>query len=241
MDLAIFPPFAAQVMLILVGVISIVALVVGAYNYSIIISGREEFNKIAELEREVKILHAEIKDIKGRIAEYQLKDAVPLDKDLAPAETASQADGKTAEEAQPEVWQQFVDDFNNLAASMDIPKAAEACANFVQANKLHLLVCVEPQNQTAGARNPVYAPVDELDISNYWAWPVPGQDDAYVVVPNPLPEYDEKLHNEGGMKETFASNYETGTFHQIQVKLPARFQQQLGVWNIIQPGVIRVK
>ena len=54
MDVTIFPPFVAQVMLILVGAISLVALVGIAYNYSLVINGREELAKIAALENEDK-------------------------------------------------------------------------------------------------------------------------------------------------------------------------------------------
>ena len=57
----------------------------------------------------------------------------------------------------------------------------------------------------------------------------------------PLVEYNEELHSHKGMKETFASNYEKGSFKQLQVKLPAQFTQRLGAWKIVQPGVIKVQ
>lgn len=240
MEVTIFPPFVAQVMLILVGVISLVALVGIAYNYSIIINGRDKLAKLTELEHEVKSLQAEVKEIRGRLAREQLNEGAVQDKVPRPGK-AKQEGAKEVQKLQTEVWQNFIDDYNNLAVSMDIPKAAEACANFVKSHKLHLLICVEPHNAESGRKTPLYAPVEETELSNFWAWPVPGKEEDFVVVPNPLPEYDEKLHNRGGMKETFASNYETGTFHQIQVKLPAHFQQRLGSWSIVQPGVIRVK
>lgn len=240
MEVTIFPPFVAQVMLILVGVISLVALVGIAYNYSIIINGRGEFAKIAELERELKALQSEVKEIRGRLAAEQIKTGVLQDKEPRP-DIVKQDSTAEPKKLQTEVWQQFIDDYNNLAASMDIPKAAEACANFVKSNKLQMLICVEPHNTETGRKTPLYAPVDEPDISSFWAWLVPGQEEDFVVVPNPLQEYDEKLHNNGGMKETFASNYETGSFHHIKVKLPAHFQHKLGAWSITQPGVIRLE
>ena len=240
MDVTIFPPFVAQVMLILVGAISLVALVGIAYNYSLVINGREELAKIAALENEVKQLQAEVKEIRGWMAKAQLKEGVPQDKVPRPDKVKPEGTAEV-KKIQTEVWQAFIDDYNNLAASMDVPKAAEACVNFVKSHKLQMLICVEPHDSASGRKTPMYAPVDETEISNFWAWPVPGQEEDFVVVPNPLPEYDEKLHNKGGMKETFASNYETGTFHQIQVKLPAHFKQHLGSWSITQPGVIRVK
>ena len=44
--MALFPPLVADVLLILTGVISIVALVSAAYGWSIIINGRKEVDKI---------------------------------------------------------------------------------------------------------------------------------------------------------------------------------------------------
>ena len=52
--MALFPPLVADVLLILTGVISIVALVSAAYGWSIIINGRKEVDKIVMLEDELK-------------------------------------------------------------------------------------------------------------------------------------------------------------------------------------------
>ena len=49
----LFPPLVAGVLIVLIGVLSVVSLVGVAYNWSVIISGRKQFNKIAELEKEV--------------------------------------------------------------------------------------------------------------------------------------------------------------------------------------------
>lgn len=239
MEPALFPPLVANIVLILVGTISVVALIGAAYNYSIIINGRKQIDKIEQLERDLKALQNEVQEIKGRIAKYQLLEAAPVDKGV-PKNAVNTHKSVPAEEKdlQADVWSKFVTDYNNLAKSMNVPKAEEACANFVKSYDLHLLICVD----SADAGNtPVYAPVDKMEISNFWAWNMTGMPEDFAVVPNPLLGYDDKLHNHGGMKETFASNYESGSYQEIQVKLPAHFIQRMGAWKIMQPGVIRLK
>lgn len=241
MEAGLFPPMVAHIVLILVGVISFVALVGISYNYSVHISNREKIAKIEDLEREFKSMQREIKGIKEQLVKYQFKEAVPVDKGV-PKSAFNVASASADEGAlKQEVWQRFVDDYNNLANSMEVPKAAKACEDFVRNNRLHLLICVETSDTETGGGSPLYAPVDEVELSNFWAWQVPGKEDTFVVVPNPLVEYNAELHNRKGMKETFASNYEKGSFKQIQVKLPARFTQRLGAWKIVQPGVIKVQ
>lgn len=241
MEAGLFPPMIAHVVLILVGAISVVALVGIAYNYSIIIGNRGRMAKVDELEQEVKSLQREMKEIRERVNKAQLKDAVPIDKGVPVSAVNVAKPAADERQLKQEVWQKFVDDYNNLANSMNVPKAAEACENFVRTNKVHLLICVGPADPLTGDNTPVYAPVDKVEESNYWAWDVPGQPEDFAVVPNPMVEYTEDLHHHGGMKETFASNFEKASCKQIQVKLPAHFTQRLGAWKIVQPGVIRVK
>ena len=57
----LFPPLVAGVLIVLIGVLSVVSLVGVAYNWSVIISGRKQFNKIAELEKEVAALKQDVK------------------------------------------------------------------------------------------------------------------------------------------------------------------------------------
>lgn len=240
MEAALFPPMAADVLLILVGAISMVALVGIAYNYSLTISNRKKIARIEELEHEVKLLQRDIKALQDRLPKNGMSEAATQDHAEAKSVSDKAAGSAEVHKGKQEVWQGFVDDYNNLANSMNIPKAAEACENFVRNNKVQLLVCVESQKAEDG-KTLAYTAVDSVESSRYWAWNVAGRPDDFVVVPNPLIEYNEELHHKGGMKETFASNYETGSFKQVQVKLPAHFTRQQGTWKIVQPGVIRVK
>ena len=244
----LFPPIVAHVMLVLVGVLSMVSLVGLAYNWTMIINVRKQFHKVSELEKTVGRLTADVRELRGRLAEEQLKDAVPLTAEMM---EKMEKMGKMeelhaeAEQAMPpgqrEVWQDFLDDYNSLAASMHVPKAEQACQSFAASYKLEFLVCVSPAAEENGQKAPKFAAVNSLQESTYWAWPVEAAPGAYVVVPNPLVPYNQKLHTEAGMKETFASDYKQGTAESLQVRLPAKFQNQGGNWKIVQPGVIRVK
>ena len=175
MEAALFPPMAAHILLIFVGAISMVALVGIAYNYSLTRSTREKIARVEELERDVKILQCDIKALQDRLP----KDAMPDNTDTKPAVDKA-AGGALAGNVKQEVWQGFVDDYNNLANSMNIPKAAEACENFVRNNKVQLLVCVESQKAEDG-KTLVYTAVDNVESSRYWAWNVTGKPDYFGV------------------------------------------------------------
>ncbi|SFT85333.1 hypothetical protein SAMN02910356_02427 [Selenomonas sp. GACV-9] len=234
----LFPPLVAGVLIVLIGVLSVVSLVGVAYNWSVIISGRSQFNKIADLEKEVASLKQDIKVLKSRLSAEEA--ALQAQQEAKSAEQALEKEAELAE-TQHEVWHAFLVDYNNLAASMDVPKAQQACETFVQANALEPFICIDHAAQENGQIMPKFAAAADVAQSTYWAWPVPEAVGAYIVVPNPLHPYDQKLHTEGGMKETFASNYEQGEFHDVQVRLPAKFQKRNDQWKIIQPGVIRMK
>lgn len=234
----LFPPIVANVMLVLIGVLSMVSLVGLAYNWTLVISERKQFNKIHGLEKSVSKLQLEVKELKERLAAEQLKDAVSL-----PAEAIDKPHSLPTpkQQEEQEIWREFLEDYNNLAASMHVPKAEQACQVFAEDHDLVFLICKDHAAQENGRTVPKFAAVQSLSECTYWAWPVKEAPGAYVVVPNPLVSYNQKLHTEGGMKETFASNYEQGTAETIQVRLPAKFQQQGDRWKIVQPGVIRVK
>ena len=240
MEQALFSPMIANVIIILTGAVSLVALVGAAYSYSMLISSRKRLAKADKIEHELKALQHEVQEIKKHMANDGGKEAaasLPADN---PAIAVNAPKRKLADrKLSPEVWQKFVDDYNSLAQSMNVPKATEACENFVRAYKLQMLVCVEANS--ANSTTPVYVVTDKVSDSSYWAWNITGKPEDFAVVPNPSVAYDEKIHHEGGMKETFASNYESGVFQQIQVKLPAHFSQHSGTWKIVQPGVIRLK
>ena len=215
------------ILVVLSTVIGIMALMVAAYSMlAQFKNGRQIDENLAEIQKlkeEISILREEIKFRMSR--EYS-----------APKKSPAKPDNQ--DEINESLWHAFVADYNSLAMSMEIPKAAEACNAFCAAHGIKMLVCTDHAAEIGGSIAPKFTAVHDADSSTYWAFNL--KENLYAIVPNPLVPYSEKMHTEGGMKETFASNYEGGSYKNIQVKLPAIFKNKNGVWKIENPGVIRV-
>ncbi len=139
------------------------------------------------------------------------------------------------------VWKPFVEEFNKFAAGMKNPGSEGACERFVNENKIKLLMCLDHAAMENNMPAPKFTEVKSVPVSGFWAYPLPDVADRYAVVPNPMIPYEQKIHEEGGMKETFASNFETGVYRTIIVKMPALMHFDGGRWVIDQPGMIRVE
>lgn len=246
--MGIFSPMVGDILTLFAFVVSVLALVAAAYALSTVRQKAAEVDKVYALEAEVKKLRRQFESLRGaqtaeQVAAITAAAGVPSGKG-APERAASGA--KAADGGQPEaeaVWSRFVTDYNNLSASMDVPRAEEACQAFVDNYQLRLLRCTDHDavDETTGDPAPKFT-LAPFSISAFWAWQVPEDKGHFVVVPNPLRVYGEKAHAEGGMKETFASNYEAGKeYHRIQVRLPALLRKDSNGWHIEQPGVIRLK
>lgn len=255
--MVLFDPLVGDVLTIFVGVIGMLALVAAAYNWSMhvkngkLIDGQQA--DIEKLRLELRALKEDIAAINRDIPQA-LKDGIEKNKQVDPiiadALKQSPADNPTQpkvtrhepadanDELNEILWQAFVEDYNSLASSMDVPKAEEACEAFIKTHGLKMLVCIDHAAEFAGTTAPKYVPVDQIGASTYWAYNIEGT--SYAVVPNPLVPYGERMHTEGGMKETFASNYKDGSYTSVIVKLPALFKNENGNWKIAQPGVIKV-
>lgn len=208
------------ILVVLSTVISIMALMAAAYSM------------LAQFKngRQIEENSAEIQKLKEEI-----KFRMPRDYN-APKKAAAKPENQA--EINESLWHSFVADYNSLARSMAIPKAEEACNAFCAAHGIKMLVCTDHAANIGGMIAPKFNAVNDAGSSTYWAFNL--KENLYAIVPNPLVPYSEKMHTEGGMKETFASNYENGSYKNIQVKLPAIFKNQKGLWKIENPGVIRV-
>lgn len=186
---------------------------------------------VPELQEKVKILEARVADFEKKLAAL----AQPAPAEAKPAKPA----GKKAD-AQP--WDDFLADYNLLAASLDGPQQGqEACDRFFALRSLKGLICLDPAaKQDDGKPAPKFVEVGQAGKSNYWAWRIDEASARYAVVPNPLKGYTKNLHDKAGMKETFASNFETKDAARLQVKLPAIFSADGGHWTILQPGIVKL-
>ena len=78
---------------------------------------------------------------------------------------------------------------------------------------LHLLVCSDHAAVENGKAMPKFEAVEDVNEATFWAYDIPGQPNDFAVIPSPMFPYDQKMHEEAGMKETFAARYEDGKIY----------------------------
>ncbi len=139
--------------------------------------------------------------------------------------------GKITPLAPQAKWLNFIDEYNKLAADPTVRGFVKKCERFVQDNKLKILTC---------SSGMTFRPAIDAKDSLYWAFKCSGEE--YAVVPNPMNPCDEELHDNGGLKELFALNYEDGVYTKYFVKLPAiLIQDPLKGWFVQNPGVANLE
>lgn len=79
-----------------------------------------------------------------------------------------------------------------------------------------------------------------VDTANGMYWALPLKNSLYAVVPNLKTTYEFQLHETAGMKETFISNYDKGSYNKIIVKKPAIFDYANGNWTLKERGEIEL-
>lgn len=122
----------------------------------------------------------------------------------------------------------FVDGYNKVAANVN----SDACQSFVTANKLRLFVYDSVMT---------FLSTVELEDSNYWAWKIPEQN-LYAVVPNPLIPCTEEIHEQGGLKIFFETNFKGGICKIYYVQMPALFTENSnGNWIMRKLGSLILK
>ena len=128
----------------------------------------------------------------------------------------------------PESQKNFVAGYNKVAADVN----SDACQSFVTANKIRLLIYDSVIN---------FLSTVELEDSNYWAWKIPEQN-LYAVVPNPLIPCTEEIHEQGGLKVFFETNFKGGVYTIYYVQMPALFTENSnGNWIMRKLGSLILK
>ena len=139
------------------------------------------------------------------------------------------------------IWQDFLDDYHALREKFSPAYSEELCQPFVDQYKLRLLICSDHAAVENGKAVPQFEEVRELYGAPYWAYGIPGLSNNYAVVPSPMFPYDRIMHEQGGMKETFAARYEAGkSYDRLIVDMPAIFSLQQDKWHIEQPGLLKL-
>ena len=210
-----------EFLIVLAFVAALLALVAGALALVGVRGVKEPAGKVPELEETVAHL-------KERVA--------ALEKQVTPQEPRK--DPTPKKKGNP--WDDFLADYNLLAASLEGAQSQEACDRFFALQQLKGLICLDPAAQESGKPAPKFVEVAQAAKSAYWALAIGEGDKQFAIVPNPVKGYTKNLHEKGGMKETFASNFEEKDAPRVQVKLPALFSHEAGAWKITQPGIVKL-
>ena len=140
------------------------------------------------------------------------------------------------------IWQDLLDDYHALREIFSPERGAELCQPFIDKYSLHLLICSDHAAIENGKAMPKFETVEDLNEATFWAYDIPGQPGDYAVLPSPMFPYDKKMHEEAGMKETFAARYEPlKIYDRLTVEMPALFSLKNGKWNIEQPGLLNLE
>jgi len=246
----ILPPVFRDVLIILCIVLGVLLLVVVAYLWTVQHQAKEHVEQLQRLTGDVKAVTMELRTLRSILMPEQGgmdERGKKAEEDPKSVLSFPEEEGNAPPPVKRSIWQPFLEDFNSLARSMDIPKADIACENFVELHQLILLRCLFPSSPSGnrGEMPPKFTKEKAIANGVYWAWPLPEEEGRFAVVPRPNLSYDEKLYREGGLKETFASNFENGgpgaVYRHVEVKLPAIFVNKNGNWQIEQPGLIRLE
>ncbi len=231
---SILPPFLSDVFVFLGVVLSIILLIALSYIWS---TQRQDREILDKLSADMKNLAKRVSGLENASASIEKTEdkkiekvpekkpvEIPVEKEKPPTAPAV---NKTSRP-----WDDFLENYNLIAASMAVPGQLRACENFVSENNLKVLAYVG---------NMKFAPVSGVSDSRFWGWQIESSD-KYAVVPNPMIHYDEDLHGRAGMKETFASNYENGKYTKYFVELPAiLIYNGKNEWKVWEPGVIKLE
>ncbi|MBR1727995.1 MAG: hypothetical protein IJ728_00490 [Selenomonadaceae bacterium] len=231
----LLPPILSDIFIFLGVVLSLILLIAFAYIWS---TQRQDREDIRRLFFDMKNLSQKVKDLEtGLTGKSEVKKdepkAMPEIK-LPEPEPKQIVDKKKLipEEKISHIWDEFLENYNHIAESMAVPGQLRACENFVSENALKILVYIGSMK---------FSFASNVQDSKFWAWKIESSD-KYAVVPNPLTPYNDELHNKAGMKETFASNYEIGSYKKYFVELPAILVYVgKNEWKISEPGVIRLE
>ena len=241
----IMSPFFSDLLTLLSIILSIILLIALSYIWS---TQRQDKDNIEKLSTIVKNLSKKIKDLEAensdksslKETEENLSKTISINTLKEPSiktpEVSEISESKKNLDDQAKVskkpWATFLENYNHIAESMAVPGQLKACENFVAENKLKILVYTGNMNFIAAS---------DVRESKFWAWKIE-ENNTFAVVPNPMIKYDEDLHSKSGMKETFASNYESGDYKKYFVELPAILNfDENNKWKILEPGVIRLE
>ena len=203
--------------------------------------------RIGQVEEQAKQFAADIGALKERPAAAPVPAAPEPEPEPEPAPEPEpepeeeEVDLDALLESKP-IWQDLLDDYHALRETFSPERGEELCQPLIDKYGLHLLICTDHAAVENGKTMPKFETVDDINEATFWAYDIPGQPNDFAVIPSPMFPYDQKMHEEAGMKETFATRYEKGkSYDQLTVDMPALFSLNKGKWNIEQPGLLKLE
>lgn len=200
--------------------------------------------RILQVEEQAKQFAVDIEELKERPAAAPPApepEPVPAPASAPAPEQEEEIDLEALLESKP-IWQDLLDDYHALRETFSPERGAELCAPIIEKYGLHLLICSDHAAVENGKAMPKFEAVDDVNEATFWAYDIPGQPNDFAVIPSPMFPYDQKMHEEAGMKETFAARYEEGrSYDKLTVDMPALFSLNKGKWNIEQPGLLKLE
>lgn len=229
----IISPVLSDTLLFLNIALSIILLFAFAYLWTT----RHQTGEIGRLNDKIKRLSADLKELSERVDNIKIPQKVETVPEPAPfgldigarKEQAAAAAARAKIPVGEQAWSRFVDDYNYIAASMQVPGQLAACQRFVDENELRTLRIGITGN---------LLPVTTIEESLLWAWKSP-KGNNYAIVPNPMKVCTGELYDE--MKMIFAMSYENGIYKKYIVKIPAIFIiDERSHWQLKDPGVVEL-
>ena len=195
--------------------------------------------RLSQAEAQVKQFAADIEELKERPAAAPAPEPEPEPE--PEHEEEEEIDLDALLESKP-IWQDLLDDYHAMRETFSPERGVELCQPLIDKYSLHLLICSDHAAVENGKAMPKFETVEDVNEATFWAYDIPGQPNDFAVIPSPMFPYDQKMHEEAGMKETFAARYEVGkSYDKITVDMPALFSLHKDKWHIEQPGLLKLE
>ena len=201
--------------------------------------------RLVQLEEQAKLHAAQLEELKTQPVAVPPPpepepEPIPEPEPEPAPEPEEEIDLDALLESKP-IWQDLLDDYHAMRETFSPERGAELCQPLIDKYALHLLICSDHAATENGKTMPKFETVDDVNEATFWAYDIPGQPNDFAVIPSPMFPYDQKTHEEAGMKETFAVRYEAGkSYDKLTVDMPALFSLRKDKWNIEQPGLLKL-
>lgn len=135
---------------------------------------------------------------------------------------------------------EIMNDYKAIIRIENIKEAGEKRKEFFTKYRGIALCCINADERRQNDTIPIkFGNAGTYGSADYWAFP--NNMEGYLVFPRPGKQYEEAVHNTGGYKEVFDSEYIPGKYYKtIEVLLPATFSK-ITEWQLKKKGKLLLK